>query len=283
KPVTTKKPANSTANACPLPKKPAAKATTGSKVKAAAKKPREWLEAVVDLFKRDTFEFVGFHGTNGENGNIYIEAAKTKKTIVVPFKFNGNDGELGGGLYITDDFTTAQSFAETSVNNRKDDARKKGCPLKDTDEASKPVVCKVEAKASTSFRERVSKIWIPPNEIARLIKGVGNDPAKLAQQAARIKSAGMSATNTLRFSVLSKDDPKNKNIGNQLMLPPGAFGDFIIKQCVPVNAGKPGGTKEFPAFNYRNQDFDWNIAGDPFGEVDPNEEIDITDAKKGRE
>ncbi|KAL0565310.1 hypothetical protein V5O48_016712 [Marasmius crinis-equi] len=271
KPVATKKPANSTADACPLPKKPAAKATTGSQVKAAAKKPREWFEAVVSLFKRDEFEFVGFHGTNGENGDVYIKAAKEKKSIVIPPRFNGNDGELSGGLYITDDFLTAQVFAGSSASSRINDAKLKKCPLDEkTDPAAQPVICKVEAKSSTSFRTRISKIWIPPNEIAESVRGK-NNPEKLKQQIARIQSAQMNPTNTLRFSVLNKVDPKNEKFGNQLMLPPGAFGDFIprvfsIKQCVPLKAGKPGGTTEFPAFNYRNQDADWNIAGNPFGD-----------------
>ncbi|KAF9260950.1 hypothetical protein L218DRAFT_557369 [Marasmius fiardii PR-910] len=281
----TKKPVkpatNSTAKACPLPKTAAAKPKTSTATKVKAK-AREFIEAVVRLYRRDTFEFVGFHGTNGENGNIYMNAAKTKGTIVAPFKFNGNDGELGGGLYITDDFTTAQSFAGSSASNRKNQATKKGCPLQPTDDASKAVVCKVEAKSSSKFRESVAKIWIPPDEIATSIGGV-NDPTKLAAQASRIKGAGANPSTALRFSVLKKNDPKNPKIGNQIMLPPGAFGDFVIRQCVPVNAGKPSGTKEFPAFNFRNQDFDWNIAGDPFGELSPNEEGDITDAKKPRE
>ncbi|KAG7086239.1 hypothetical protein E1B28_002210 [Marasmius oreades] len=271
-----KKPANSTANACPAPKPD--KATTATKAK---KKARELIEAVVDLFRRDTFEFVGFHGTNGENGNIYMNAAKTKGTIVTPFKFNGNDGELGGGLYITDDFTTAHSFADTSANNRKADAKKKGCPLQATDDAGKGVVCKVEAKSSSNFRN-LAKLWIPPDEIARPIPGIGNDPKKLAQQETRIRGAGANPFNALRFSVLSKANPKDPKIGNQFMLPPGAFGDFIIRQCVPTTAGKPSGTKEFPAFNFRNQDADWNIAGDPFGELDSTQEGDITDANKPR-
>ncbi|KAJ8080069.1 hypothetical protein AAF712_013192 [Marasmius tenuissimus] len=218
------------------------------------------------LFRRDEFEFVGFHGTNGENGNLYQKAFREKGQIVVPFQFNGNDGELGGGLYITDDFVTAQSFGITSANNRKDFATKNKCSLAPGSDVG--VVCKVEAKVSSTFRSTVSKMWIPVGEIARPILGLGNDPADLAKQELRIQNAGMDPKKTLRFSALDQANPGNPKIGNQIMLPPGAFTEFVIRQCLPATAkASDFGAPDFPQINYRDLTTEWNIRGDPLEQV----------------
>lgn len=275
-PATNTKPTtNSTANACPLPKKATpAKTSTAAKAK---QKARELMEAVVRLYRRDTFEFVGFHGTNNENGRLYTE----KGSLVVPPFFNGNDGELGGGLYVTDDLFTASVFGGSSANGRIDAAKKQGCPLKDTDDAAIAVVCAIEAKSSSTFINSISKLWIPPQEIAKSVNNV-NDPQKLAQQVQRIEDGGFDPDNTLRFSVLNEKKPKEPTTANQVMIPPAAFSNFRVAVCVPVPRVQltPGkfqfdrlrsfaGRQAFPEFNYRDQNQAWRISGNPFGETDP--------------
>ncbi|KAK1220224.1 hypothetical protein PQX77_017046 [Marasmius sp. AFHP31] len=184
--------------------------------------------------------------------------------------------------YSKSSFYSAQSFAQSSAANRRNLAEKAGCPLKPTDEAAKAVVCKIEAKVSKTFREKVSKIWIPPNEIARPIPGQGNDPATLAKQEERIKNAKMDPANTLRFSVLDKDAPKETRdkIGSQFMIPVGALENFVVRQCVPVSAGRPSDAPSFAEFNYRKVDLDWFVVGDPFSSTGSGRSsADITDVR----
>ncbi|KAK1225787.1 hypothetical protein PQX77_011267 [Marasmius sp. AFHP31] len=261
-----------TPSSCPLnadsPPPSGASSRTSSPGTSGKKKTREFDDSdFKGLFRRDKYEFVGFHGTNGANGHLYQQASQKKNgQIPVLFQFNGNDGELGGGLYITDDFLTAKSFGLTSANNRKTQATTGGCSL--APGADLGVVCKVEAKVSSTFRSTVSKVWIPVREIARPIPGQGNNPEGLKKQEDRIKSAGMNPKNTLRFSALDQKNPGNPNIGNQIMLPPGAFPQFVIRQCLPATVDASAfGEPDFPQFNYRAKTAEWNIRGDPLEQV----------------
>ncbi|KAK1217328.1 hypothetical protein PQX77_020028 [Marasmius sp. AFHP31] len=262
-----------TPSSCPLnadspPPSGASSRTSSPGTSGKKKKTREFDDSdFKGLFRRDKYEFVGFHGTNGANGHLYQQASQKKNgQIPVLFQFNGNDGELGGGLYITDDFLIAKSFGLTSANNRKTQATTGGCSL--APGADLGVVCKVEAKVSSTFRSTVSKVWIPVGEIARPVPGQGNNPEGLKKQEDRIKSAGMNPKNTLRFSALDQTNPGNPNIGNQIMLPPGAFPQFVIRQCLPATVDASAfNAPDFPQFNYRAKTAEWNIRGDPLEQV----------------
>lgn len=89
---------------------------------------------------------------------------------------------------------SAQFYATTSANanqNRGNTANG----------ANTAAICVVTDDNPNHWRNTVNKVWIPSNEIAKLVGGV-NDPAKLALQRKRVESvAGRTVDNTVRFSV----------------------------------------------------------------------------------
>ncbi|KAK1234042.1 hypothetical protein PQX77_002762, partial [Marasmius sp. AFHP31] len=178
------------------------------------------------LFRRDEFEFVGFHGTFEENAIRYQQEGGPagKGHIPVLSKFNGRDGELGGGLYVTDKFSVAQSFAGSAARfHRLNQAKEKKCSPRTGPDAEPGFVCIVEARVSSTFRSTASKMWIPAGEVAS-----SNNPEKMKKQEDRIKKAGMDLDKTLRFSILDVENRgKPDSDGNQFMLPPDAFEDFV--------------------------------------------------------
>ncbi|KAK1217326.1 hypothetical protein PQX77_020026 [Marasmius sp. AFHP31] len=195
-----------------------------------------------------------------------------KGHIPVLSKFNGRDSELGAGLYVTDTFIAAQSFAGSAANFHRGlkQAKGKKCSPRTGPNAELGFVCIVEARVSSTFRSTVSKMWIPGGEVAESKKDLGNDPEKLKKQEDRIKKAEMDLDKTLRFSIWDVEKRKEPDSsGNQFMLPPDAFEDFVIRQCLPATdkALVAFGVPNFPDFNYRTKTTEWNIRGDPLEEV----------------
>ncbi|KAK7454017.1 hypothetical protein VKT23_011528 [Stygiomarasmius scandens] len=109
-------------------------------------------DTFTSLFRRQGgSEFVGWHGTTGVNACRYTNSGRMGGSIPVLDQFNGADAELGPGLYVTDDITTARVFALTTANAR----RNAGVtdPL-----ALLPTVCKVEAISQMNWRNNVPQI-----------------------------------------------------------------------------------------------------------------------------
>lgn len=85
-------------------------------------------------FYRRTFnanQFVGFHGTQSINAALFQDSGISK-----PQLGSGANAELGLGLYVADDLTSAKAFANNAVNNVK----------KFQGLASTPKVCMIFAK-----------------------------------------------------------------------------------------------------------------------------------------
>ncbi|KAK7454023.1 hypothetical protein VKT23_011534 [Stygiomarasmius scandens] len=206
---------------CPLPSN-----TTASGNKSKSKSvARRAFDGFASLFRRQGgAEFVGWHGTNGVNACQYTRAGRFGQGIPVLTEFNGADAELGAGLYVTDDIDTARFFAISSANAR----RNKG----NTDQqATLATVCKVEAIDQTTWRNTISKFWIPFANLARPIPGQGNDPAALAQQGQLITNAGQNPANTVKFSALNAQTAGSTN---QLAIPTSQFQSFRITECLPT-------------------------------------------------
>lgn len=110
-------------------------------------------------------------------------------------QFNGADGELGAGLYISDDTTVAKTFASGSVKfaQGRGDKRPK---------ATEEWICTLEMQDS-NWINMISKAWIPYAYIARPKKVGGksvNDPEVLKLQESIITSQGLQVEKTVRFS-----------------------------------------------------------------------------------
>ncbi|KAK7690053.1 hypothetical protein QCA50_006698 [Cerrena zonata] len=202
-------------------------------------------------------EFIGYHGTNGANGNLYMAHGSG---IPVPPSFNGADAELGPGIYVTDDITVARFFAQSSASaNANPSNRNRNTAAG----ATQPVICLVTANNQNDWRTRIPKIWVPVNEIATSTGG-SNDPAKLALQEARARAAHGTATTTVRFSALDVRDPNSTRTGNQLVITSGVQNQFTVEICVPVSQSVSQlpaqlHTTTFPQFNYQQMRTTWHI------------------------
>ncbi|THV04029.1 hypothetical protein K435DRAFT_851402 [Dendrothele bispora CBS 962.96] len=255
--------ASSQALSCPLPSK-------SSTSTAATNKPkRSFFEGFISLFRRaGGAEFVGWHGTNGINACEYTRVGRSGGGLPVLTEFNGADAELGAGLYVTDDIDTARFFAISSASARRNRGQ--------SAQASLATVCKVEAIDQSTWRDTISKFWIPFTGLARPIPGQGNNPAALAQQEQLITGAGQTPGNTVRFSALN---PQTTGSINQMAIPTSQFQNFRITECLPTSQNDPTLITKFtgisatnensfthPGFDYQNfrqvVNGPWNILGD---------------------
>ncbi|KAK7690055.1 hypothetical protein QCA50_006700 [Cerrena zonata] len=215
-------------------------------------------ELLMEARATSNIEFVGFHGTNGANANVYqAQARRTGGGIPVPPAFNGADAELGPGIYVTDDITVAQFFAQSSASANQNRGNTR-------DGANVPVICAVTANSQNNWRTGIRKVWIPVGDIAQSVNGK-NDPTRLARQQARIQAVHGTTTNTVRFSVLNVHDPQNIGTGNQLVIPSGIQNQFSIRVCAPVSRSVSQlpaqlGHSAFPQFNYQRNKPLWHIA-----------------------
>ncbi|CAL1706667.1 unnamed protein product [Somion occarium] len=209
------------------------------------------------LFGGAQGEFVGFHGTNGANAQVYMARGNAAGGgIPVPPAFNGADAELGPGLYVSDDITVAQMFASGSAAGN----RNRGNTLNG---ANTPFICVVTANNQNEWRNTVRKVWVPVNEIATLVSG-RNDVGRLAAQERRMAAIGGTRDNTVRFSILDKDRPTTPRNGNQMVLPAGVQSKFSIKICAPVSSTinrllADLRSPSYPQFSYLNLRTPWHI------------------------
>ncbi|KAK7690060.1 hypothetical protein QCA50_006705 [Cerrena zonata] len=213
---------------------------------------------------RDTVggEFVGFHGTTADNANFYQTKKPGQTGIGIPPHFNGNDGELSPGLYVSDDIFVSRVFANSAGSKNRNKGLTKGG-------GGVGSICAVTANNQAEWRNDIKKVWIPAGEIAKS-KGGRNDPAKLELQRQRVVRAGGKEKEAIRFSILDTDS-RNAGLGHQMLIPVGSLSKFTIGRCLPLpeNPAAPFTLTSsdfnqltFPRFDYRQQATSWHIVGD---------------------
>jgi len=202
------------------------------------------------LFRRDK-EFIGYHGTNSNNAAFYKTNGISKPDVP-----NGADAELGFGMYISDDTTVANFYAQSSANNFNNKNANKVTPK----------ICTIFASDSSQWRRLVPKLFVPAGLL-------GNGAAFVKKQAdlavlLKVAPSEESATaNVVNFSVLNKDELVRAGLkgktGNQLALPAAQQSKFELGDCFdPTDPVLPA-NGDFPTFNYQSltPSTEWNIPG----------------------
>ncbi|EPS94157.1 hypothetical protein FOMPIDRAFT_1026306 [Fomitopsis schrenkii] len=178
------------------------------------------LDSLIYLSRRTNKEFVGWHGTNIETAELWEKEGKIVKPKGVGE--SGSGKHLGPGLYVTDDWVTANVFANWNAHSTK----------------KKEKVCAIYAKDSANWRIMMTKVWMPGNLIG--------DHVSEAERQKYIQSrTGKRDTTAIKFGPL---DPK-KSGPNQLVIPDHLADHFEV-HCVGVGTNPPAG---IPTIHYDHE------------------------------
>ncbi|KZT68252.1 hypothetical protein DAEQUDRAFT_728059 [Daedalea quercina L-15889] len=197
---------------------------------------RSLIQVARDLLKRDSAEFIGWHGTNSMTAEFWKKQgwiAKPSAQLSV-FEYlgfsrlssgrltSGADEQLGPGLYITDYRYAAMIFAN---NNAK------------INPGTEPRVCGIFARSSQAWRRYTKKVLIPNS----LVKDSSDAATKQKHEAERLSwiqriLPGHPSNSVVRISPIAPDVKSYE--GNQLLLP-GSIATRFYAVCVD---GKPTST-----------------------------------------
>ncbi|KAH9932705.1 uncharacterized protein BXZ73DRAFT_101247 [Epithele typhae] len=210
------------------------------------------------LFKRDSQEFVGWHGTNSDTAAFWAQQGQLAKPTKADGLFDfiglgpksaagssGADAENGPGVYVTDDKAIAIAFAN---NNAK------------VNKGTTAMLCAIFAKSSANWRAALRKAFLP--------QALVGDSATASVKAAKEQSRtlylqavvpGVSAANVVRFSLLDRSAKTG-----QMVLPAGITNQFTAQCVAATSATLPAGTSTFPAFTYNGASLrsTWDIAAE---------------------
>ncbi|EJD34339.1 hypothetical protein AURDEDRAFT_117643 [Auricularia subglabra TFB-10046 SS5] len=224
---------------CPINNKP----TKGTKG------PRALYEWAVGLFKRDSAEFIGWHGTNSNTAELWRSQGylADPKTSGWPWSSGGRSGadhELGEGVYITDAIQTARGFANNNAA---------------VNVGTAPMLCGIYARSSATWKSSLNKVWLPNNIIRD-----SSDPVKhLAYEKQRNEWIGRVIPHSTGRDV-ARFGPLDKNRGggpNQVVIP-SALTRYFYAVCVDARTGDvPIGANTH--INFGTARHPWNVRDTP--------------------
>lgn len=182
---------------------------------------------------------------------------------------SGANGELGQGLYVTDDLVTAKAFAQNAKENV-NRQQGKGKPNKDPT-ANLAFVCKIFARDATEWINSIPKQWFPktaPNGQRLIGDDVNNQANRDQFETARRNFArgnGLPGAATGAFVRFAPLDVDSNSAAGQFAIPT-SLQALLIAKCFPVDdAHELTGFQESPELsaggpiNYRQLIGPWNI------------------------
>ncbi|KAF4616806.1 hypothetical protein D9613_008403 [Agrocybe pediades] len=246
----------------PVTKKIEPKTTCALKNKGPAAVSKKVKREEVDfgITRRSPAEFIGFHGTTGPTAAQYMSAGRSGKHLPILAKgFNGNDAELGLGLYVTDDVDFAHSFAVGAANlrNHKENLSGKNELI--------GKVCEVEAISEAEWDDRTPKIWVPDEMLTR--SRTGGESIGLSEMNSMAQCQGFDPNETVKFSAMDIGSAgKPRSSGNQFVVPTTQFNKIFIRKCMSVTGQtktaeiiKFFGRETWPQYDFGNLKEKWHI------------------------
>ncbi|EJD39230.1 hypothetical protein AURDEDRAFT_116188 [Auricularia subglabra TFB-10046 SS5] len=257
KPVTPAKPP---VKATPKPTKTTSKTPTATPTKApqcplnnkptkGTKGPRALYEWAVGLFKRDTAEFVGWHGTNSKTAELWRSKGylADPSTAGWPWSSGGRSGadhELGEGVYVTDAMEIARGFANNNARVNK---------------GTVPMLCGIFARSSMTWKNSLNKVWLPNS----IIRDSSNPALHVTYEKQRNEWIGRviphsTGKDVARFAPLDK----NRVGGPNQVVFPSAITRHFYAVCVDARTHSvPVGANTH--LNYGTQRHPWNVRDTP--------------------
>ncbi|EPS94139.1 hypothetical protein FOMPIDRAFT_1026301 [Fomitopsis schrenkii] len=178
------------------------------------------LDSPIYLSRRTNKEFIGWHGTNIKTAKSWKKAGKIVKPKRV--RASGSGQHLGPGLYVTDDWLTANIFAHWNAHSTK----------------QKEQVCAIYAKDSANWRLVITKVWMPDHLI-------GDHVSEEERQKYIESKTGKKDSNAIKFGPLDPEKPGP----NQLVIP-DHLADHFEAHCVDVGPNPPAG---IPTIHYGHE------------------------------
>lgn len=213
------------------------------------KRPRAVVDWVISLFKRDSAEFIGWHGTNSDTAELWEKKGylADPKASGWPWSSGGRSGadhELGEGVYITDEMETARGFANNNA------AVNKGTTAK---------LCGIFARSQNHWRSAVNKVWLPN----AVIRDSSNEALHLTYEKQRDEWIARviphsTGKDVARFAPLDK----NRDGGPNQVVLPSALTSQVYAVCVDAGSAQlPLGANEH--INYHTERQVWNVRDTP--------------------
>ncbi|KAI8851901.1 hypothetical protein BC829DRAFT_99769 [Chytridium lagenaria] len=206
-----------------VPRKKPASSAKAAPAGAGAKKTSR-------LFRRNCSTFIGFHGTQSINADIYETSGVSLQPLT-----SGADAELCDGLYITDNQEMAVAFSNNAAVNVN--------RIRPGSNAT-PKVCKIFV--TTEVWSAIAKVFVPQT----MLRAAGR--AYREQLFAEIRNS------PIAFSNLDLTKEYSAANGVRQMCVPPVHQRFLQVVCSDSTSIPPGHTT-----NYYTQGAEWNVVNTP--------------------